>query len=144
MRKQTTQQIAPKIYISHSASDNILAHKIRNLLKSGFNANIFMNEDLSGGEEWEPQLRRALSDSDYVVVLLTPQSIRSTFVLLDLGAAWGLGKPIICIVTQRNLWHTVTVPLNESQIIEVTDIDAPASSDELTRRFSQIMESHPV
>lgn len=144
MRKQATQQIAPKIYISHSVSENVLAQKIRHLLKSSFNANVFMNEDLSGGEEWEPQLRRALSDSDYVVVLLTPQSIRSTFVLMDLGAAWGLGKPIICIVTQPNLWRTVTVPLNESQIIEVTDIDDPASSKQLVRRFSQILESRPV
>ena len=144
MRKQAAQQNAPKIFISHAAADKILARKIRNLLKSNFDANISMTEHFSAGEEWESHLRRELSDSDYIVLLLTPHSVRSTFVVRDFGAAWGLGKPIISIVTRRAVLHAIPMAVNESQVIELTDIDNAESSDELTRRFSQIMESHPV
>jgi hypothetical protein len=74
MPKQVTQQHAPRVYISHAKVDNILARKIRNLLKSSFDANVSTPEDLSAGGDWESQLRREISDSDYFVAVLTPQS----------------------------------------------------------------------
>jgi nucleoside 2-deoxyribosyltransferase len=98
MAKQAARQSVPRFFISHAAVDNILARKIRNLLKTSFDANVSTSEDLSAGEDWESQLRRELSESDYVVALLTPQSVRSTVVLHDLGAAWALGKPMIPLI----------------------------------------------
>jgi hypothetical protein len=144
MAKQLAQQHAPKVFIRQAAVDNILARKIRILLKSSFDAYVSTTEDLSAGEDWESQLRKELSDSDYIVALLSPQSVRSTFVLHDLGAAWALGKPIISLITRRDVLNTIPVPVDESQMIELTDIDTPATSDELARRFSQIIGSHPV
>jgi len=144
MLKRATQQHAPKVFISHAAADNVLARKIRNLLRSTFDANVSTTEDLSAGGDWESQLRREISDSDYVVALLTPQSVQSTFVLQDLGAAWALGKPIISLITRRDVLNTIPLSVNESQMIELTDVDNPATSDELARRFSQIIGSHPV
>jgi hypothetical protein len=143
MPKQATQH-PPKVFISHAAVDNVLARKIRNLLRSTFDANVSTTEDLSAGGDWESQLRRELSDSDYVVALLTPQSVRSTFVLRDLGAAWAMGKPIISLITRRDVLNSIPLSVNESQMIELTDVDNLATSDELARRFSQIIGSHPV
>jgi TIR domain len=144
MPKQATQQHAPEVFISHAAVDTVLARKIRNLLRSTFDANVSTTEDLSAGGDWESQLRRELSDSDYVVALLTPQSVRSTFVLRDLGAAWAMGKPIISLITRRDVLNSIPLSVNESQMIELTDVDNLATSDELARRFSQIIGSHPV
>jgi hypothetical protein len=144
MPKQATQQHAPKVYISHANVDNVLARKIRNLLMSTFDANVSTMEDLSAGGDWESQLRRELSDSDYVVALLSPQSVRSPFVLHDLGAAWAMGKPIISLITRRDVLNSMPLSVNESQMIELTDVDNPATSDELARRFSQIIGAHPV
>jgi hypothetical protein len=144
MPKQATQQHAPRVYISHAAADNVLARKIRNLLRSNFDADVSTTEDLSAGGDWESQLRREISDSDYFVALLTPQSVRSTFVLQDLGAAWALGKPIIPLTTRRNVLNTIPLSVDESQMIELADVDDPAASDELARRFSQIIGWHPV
>lgn len=144
MSKQAIQQHAPKVFISHASVDNVLARKIRNLLRSTFDAHVSSTEDLSAGGDWESELRREISDSDYMVALLTPQSVRSAFVLSDLGAAWALGKPIISLITRRDVLNTIPLAMNESQMIELTDVDNPTTSDELARRFSQIIGSHPV
>lgn len=138
------QQTGPKVFISHAVVDRILARKIRNLLWSSLDANISISDDLSAGDDWESQLRRELSDSEYIVALLTPQSVRSPVVLHDLGAAWAMGKPIIPIITRRDVLNTVPLSVDESQMIELTDIDSPAASDELATRFSQIIGSNPV
>jgi hypothetical protein len=144
MPKHAARQSAPRVYISHAAVDNILARKVRNLLKASFDADVSTTEDLSAGENWESQLRRELSESDYVVALLTPQSVRSTVVLHDLGAAWALRKPIISLITRRDVLNTIPLAANEYQMIELEDVDNPAMSDELARRFSQIIGSQPV
>jgi len=144
MPKQAVRQSAPRVFISHAAVDNILARKVRNLLKSSFDADVSTTEDLSAGENWELQLRRELSESDYVVALLTPQSVRSTVVLHDLGAAWALRKPIISLITRRDVLNTIPLAANEYQMIELEDVDNPAMSDELARRFSQIIGPQPV
>jgi len=144
MPRQAAQQLAPRVFISHAAVDNLLARKIRNLLRSGFDANVSTAEDFSAGGDWESQLRREISDSDYVVVLLTPQSARSTFVLHELGAAWAMGKPIISLVTRRDVLNTIPLDMKASQTIELTDTEDPAAFDELTGRFSQIMGAHPA
>jgi TIR domain len=145
MPGHSKQQSAPKVFISHAAVDNILARKVRNLLRSTFEANVSTTEDLSAGEDWESHLRRELAASDYVVALLAPQAVRSTFVLQDLGAAWALGKPIISLITRRDVLNSIPLSVNESQMIELTDVDDPGrTSDELVRRFSQIMGWHPA
>ena len=58
-----------------------------------------------------------------MVALLTPQSVRSAFVLSDLGAAWALGKPIISLITRRDVLNTIPLAMNESQMIELTDVE---------------------
>jgi hypothetical protein len=144
MPKHAARQSAPRVFISHAAVDNILARKVRDLLRTNFDADVSTTEDLSAGEDWESRLRLELADSDYVVALLTPQSVRSTFVLHDLGAAWALGKPIISLITRRDVLNTIPISVDESQMIELKDVDNPAMSDELARRFSQIIGPQPV
>ena len=106
MPKQASQHLVPRVFLSHASVDNILARKIRNLLLRALDAKVFTTEDLSAGENWQSKLRQELSQSDYVVALLTPQSVRSNFLLHELGAAWALGKPIISLVTRRDVLNT--------------------------------------
>ena len=101
MPKHAKQKDRPRVFISNAAVDNVLARKIRNVIETSIDANISTDEDLGAGSDWESRLRQEIEDSDYIVVLLTPQSVRSPFVIQEIGAAWGLGKPIIPLVTRR-------------------------------------------
>ena len=133
------QQTSMRVFLSHASADNVLARKVRNILWRSFDARVFTTEDLSAGENWESKLRGELAQSDYVVALLTPQSVSSNFLLHELGAAWALGKPIISVVTRRDVLNSLPLALSESQMIELADLDNPEISDQLVKRFGQIV-----
>ena len=103
-----------KVFINHSSVDMVFARHVRNLLVQRVNAQVFTTEDLSAGEKWEPKLRNELSSTDVVVALLTPNSVGSSWVLHEIGAAWALGKPIIPVVTRRDVLNNMPVSLEGS------------------------------
>jgi hypothetical protein len=144
MPKQARPQLSPTVFISHVTADNALAHRVRDLLRSSLDAKVFTSEDLSAGENWEAQLRKQLSASDYVVALVSPKSVHSTYVLQDLGAAWALRKPIISVATRPDVVSTLPVPASEYQLIELKNIDDPDYADDLARQFSSMIGTNPV
>jgi hypothetical protein len=144
MPKRAIRRHVPKIFISYAAVDKVLVHKIRNVLEISVDASISTDEDLSAGGDWMSQLRQAIEDSDYMVAVLTPQSVRSAFVVPEISAAWALGKPIIPLVTRRQILNAVPIAMDESQTIILPDLDDPAAAEELGKRFSQIIGLHSV
>jgi hypothetical protein len=57
-------------------------------------------KDIAAAEEWQDRVRAALRGSVRVLVLLTPRSINRPWVLMETGAAWALGKPLIPALVQ--------------------------------------------
>jgi nucleoside 2-deoxyribosyltransferase len=105
-----------RVFVSHSNADLVFARKLGNLLSQRVNAQVFTTEDLSAGEKWETKLRHELASADVVLALLTPNSVDSSWVLHEIGAAWALGKPIISVITRRDVRNKMPVPLeNTSQ-----------------------------
>jgi len=139
MPKQAKHHAPPTVFISHATADTNLARRVRNLLRSRLDVKVYASEDLSAGENWESQLRRHLSDSDFVIALWSPESVRSNFLLQDLGAAWGLRKPIISVTTRPDVVATLPVPQSEYQVVELKDIDDPNYADDLAREFSRML-----
>jgi hypothetical protein len=114
-----------KIFLSHASVDMVLGRKVRNLISQNFNAQVFATEDLSAGEKWETKLRNELSAADVVVALLTPGSVASSWVLQEIGAAWALRKPIIPLVTRREVLNSMPISLEPYQAIELAGVDKP-------------------
>jgi hypothetical protein len=83
------------VFISYAAGDSAVADELRSdLEKSGLKC--FMAEkDILVAAEWQDSIRAALIGSKRVLVLLTPRSINRPWVLMETGAAWALGKPLI-------------------------------------------------
>jgi hypothetical protein len=83
------------VFISYAAGDSAIADELRNdLEKNGLKC--FMAEkDIQVATEWQESIRAALIGSKWVLVLLTPRSINRPWVLMETGAAWALGKPLI-------------------------------------------------
>jgi hypothetical protein len=49
-------------------------------------------EEMRGGKDWKEQLRQAIGDVDVIVLMLTPASVASKYVLWECDTAQTLGK----------------------------------------------------
>ena len=116
----------------------VLGRKVRNLISQNFNARVFATEDLSAGEKWETKLRNELSAADVVVALLTPGSVASSWVMQEIGAAWALRKPIIPLVTRREVLNSMPISLEPYRAIELARVDKP---EDVERFLSALDES---
>jgi len=99
---QTVVPLTPEfdVFISYAAGDSAIANELRDDLE-GRGLKCFMAEkDIAAAEEWQDRVRAALRGSVRVLVLLTPRSINRPWVLMETGAAWALGKPLIPALVQ--------------------------------------------
>lgn len=88
------------LFISHASADKPLASELKSLLEQALDVRgtIRCTSAPGGGlligNSPSDQLREELKES-CVVALLTKQSITSPWVLFELGAAWGNGRPVL-------------------------------------------------
>jgi len=94
--KQVTQE--PPLYdifISYSHKDEELAKELRQLLE-GKGLKCFMSSmDIRSGDPWAETIRDALKGSQELLLVITPDSIDSKWVLCEGGAGWALGKCMV-------------------------------------------------
>ncbi len=95
-----------RIFISHSSTDKWVAQQIANhLVERGLDC--FLDEkDIETGDSIDEAIQENLSDCDEVLLLLSPASLKSQWVLIELGGAKVLKKrlvPILLHVGQNEL-----------------------------------------
>jgi len=87
-----------KVFISHSSRDQGLVISLANLL-TRFGMEVSVAEwYLSPGERLDTKVLREIDTSNYVVILLTRQGIRSNWVQQEIGYALNKNKHIIPLV----------------------------------------------
>ena len=121
--------------MSYASEDRSSAEEVIKHLTTVPNLQIFNDNSISAGEDWESIIRRELDKSDYFLVLLSPASIRSKWVQFELGAAWGLDKFIIPVVTTHDVISKIPVDLAGLRIIEMESLKNPDT-------LNEILESH--
>jgi hypothetical protein len=78
-----------KIYISHATEDREAAERLaRELGEAGHEAGL-PESDVLPGDNWAEAVGRALADSEAMVVLLTPEALRSRWVRSEITYALG-------------------------------------------------------
>ena len=94
------------VFISHSTKDRWIARQIANLIEQKgkrYGIKTFLDEkDISGGELIPEIIRKNIQMCSEFLVLLSHYSIKSNWVVAELGAAWGLGKRITAIIDKIN------------------------------------------
>jgi hypothetical protein len=80
-----------KVFISHSDADADLAKRVADTLKrSGFQVwDAGDNSQVLPGDNWGEKLAQALEESSAMVILLTPNSVKSPHVTHELSFALG-------------------------------------------------------
>jgi len=84
-KSETTKQY--HVFLSYASADREMAHKIVNELREQGNHVWFDAYELQYGDSIVKTIENAISVSDYLVVLLSPNSVNSVWVQKELGAA---------------------------------------------------------
>jgi hypothetical protein len=97
--------IRPLIFVSHKETDIVLAQATVDLLLASLDISpdqIFCSSvpghGLHYGESIETQIRDGVGAQKALVALLTRDSVRSSWVLFELGAAWAIKRLVVPIV----------------------------------------------
>lgn len=93
-----------QVFVSHATADKWIATTFCEKIEA-IGASTFRDDrDINGGDDIPDEIRSQIKQSRELVVLLTPESVDRPWVLLEVGAAWGLRKnyrivPVLCHVT---------------------------------------------
>ena len=91
-----------RVFLSYSHDDAAAAEKLRARLGLIPEVRTLLDGGISSGSNWAVKIRKALKESDVVIVLASPESLSSDRVLTEWGAAWGLEKHILVILLEEN------------------------------------------
>jgi hypothetical protein len=90
------------VFISHSEKDRWVARQVAALIEAQgrrHGVQTFLDEkDIEGGESIANSIRKNIEQCDEFLVLLSRYSIDRPWVLVEIGAAWVLGKRITAII----------------------------------------------
>lgn len=90
------------VFISHSEKDRWIARQIANQIEEkgrSYGIKTFLDEkDIVGGESIPEAIRNNIRNCSEFLVLLSRYSIDRPWVLIEIGAAWVLGKRIVAII----------------------------------------------
>ena len=94
-----------KVFISHATADEPLAAALVDLFQSALalppgaiRCTSVTGYGLPGGTSVDEQLRRDVSDANAFIGIISYQSLRSPYVLFELGARWGATRHLIPVL----------------------------------------------
>src|SRR6267378_5040048 len=111
-----------KIFISHSSYDKWTARQISRQLEDQQHQTFLDEKDIKTGDSIDASIQEHLKDSDHLLIIISPVSLKSHWVFIEIGSAKALGKRIVPI-----LFHIEPneVPNAISQLLarDINDID---------------------
>ncbi len=110
-----------QVFISYAEEDRVRMEKIRNSLRRE-SITVWTNKtDIQTGEAFDEAIKRGIEQADNLVLLLSPDSVNSTYCQRELDLAVSLNKRIIPLLVQETDPNQVPIALRELQYIDLTD-----------------------
>src|SRR5579859_1225393 len=73
------EPVAAEVFISYAGSDGeIASHLADDLARAGIN--VWFDRKIRPGDNWQDQINRHIEDAEAVVVVISPESLRSQWV----------------------------------------------------------------
>jgi TIR domain len=135
-RSPRARQKAYKVFVSHSSQDSWIARVIAEKI-AALGAEPWLDmKNLEGGDIIDQEILKGIDACQEVVVLVSPNSVGSQWVVFEIGAAWGQHKRVTPIL--NNVPYDAIVPLRGGKAIDLNDFDRFLS--ELGKRIHQEKE----
>ncbi|HEX4962927.1 MAG TPA: toll/interleukin-1 receptor domain-containing protein [Thermoanaerobaculia bacterium] len=94
---------APLFLLSYSRKDAIFAKEVRECLEA-VGLRVLMDElNMVPGQAVSEALRELVRSATHLVVIVSRESLKSEWVLFELGIAWALRREIWCLLAELNL-----------------------------------------
>jgi hypothetical protein len=124
------------VFISHSREDQPLVERIMRGLLFGGSVQVSTDRMLPGGADWRKELRRALETAHVFIVIGSPASAKSDFVLQELGGAWALGKPIVIVTPEGEVEWAPPIEPSTYKRVALTELEQPAFAENLIKELT--------
>ena len=102
VKQQSKTGTKLQVFVSHSSKDSEIARRLIHVLQKSLNlgSDEIRCTSLDGfrmqaGLSVDETLKAEVQDSALLIGLITPSSIKSAYVIFELGARWGSGNPFI-------------------------------------------------
>lgn len=121
------------VFLSYSFQDRDWVSVFSEALKDAGLTTWFDAANISLGDSLVAQIQRALRESKTLIMILSPNSLESTWTFFELGAAVADDKRIIPVLTQETDIKDVPVLLQQFQFLK------GSSPSEAGRRVAEVI-----
>jgi TIR domain-containing protein len=128
---------ALNIFIGHAREDQPLVERIVRGLTFGGRVRVQTDRMLPVAEDWRTELRRALETTHVFIVIGSPASARSDFVLQELGGARALNKPIVVVTPEGEVKWAPPIEQSAYKRVALTELEQPAFAESLLTELTQ-------
>ena len=111
-------QFTYDVFMSYAEEDKDVASEIRGCLSDRGISCFMAGKDIYGGMIWEENILGALKKAKTAVILLTPNSMKSRWVMCEAGALWALGKPMVPAIMHIEIGE-MPEPIKKYQAIRI-------------------------
>ncbi|MGW8158424.1 MAG: toll/interleukin-1 receptor domain-containing protein [Desulfoprunum sp.] len=108
-----------KVFVSHSSADKLIAEAFIDLLRASLplsakdiRCTSVDGYKLPAGTNSDEQLRQEVFEAKAFIALLSPQSIRSMYVMFELGARWGAKRYFAPVMVSGLTPSAIKAPLS--------------------------------
>jgi hypothetical protein len=131
------------VFISHSREDQPLVERVMRGLLFGGRVQVFTDSMLPTGVDWRKELRRALETAHVFIVIGSPASANSDFVLQELGGAWALGKPIVIVTPEGEVEWAPPIEPSAYKRVALAELEQPAFAESLLNELTRHLVEKP-
>lgn len=134
----------PVVFISHATKDRAAAEEIAGLLrKNGIRAFV-ASTDILLGQDWESRLKEELLRADEVLLIISENSTHSDWVMIEVGASWGLGKKLTpCMLSGVADIASLPEPIRRFQARSILTLeDREKVTAEVAQRLAEPAKGH--
>ncbi|EDX73589.1 hypothetical protein MC7420_3763 [Coleofasciculus chthonoplastes PCC 7420] len=118
---KNANNLMTQVFLSYADEDRTTMERIRNSLRQE-SITVWTNtSDIQTGEAFEEAIKRGIEQADNLVLLLSPESVNSTYCQQELDLALSLHKRIIPVLVREIEPNQVPTGLRDLQYIDLTD-----------------------
>lgn len=111
------------LFLSYSHTESTIARQIKREIETAQHKGWLDEDDIRIGGNWQSQIDAAISSSQAIIVLLSPNAYNSPYVTYEWSYALGAGKPVLPVLVRPS--KKVHPRIRALQYLDFTGPDKP-------------------